>query len=101
MTDPKSARLGPLPADQWEDDAVQRALAPRLPEGRRNSHDAGNALSMLVHHPKLARVFLRFNVHLLYGSALPARLSASSSDSRVAAARRPIPAMRVTASTIA
>lgn len=67
-------RLAPLPASQWDDDAVQRALAQLLPAERRNARDAGNALEMLVHHPELARVFLRFNVQLLYGSALPARL---------------------------
>lgn len=67
-------RLDPLAASQWDDDAVQHALAQLLPAERRNARDAGNALAMLVHHPKLARAFLRFNVHLLYRSPLPARL---------------------------
>jgi 4-carboxymuconolactone decarboxylase len=66
-------RVPPLPADQW-DDAVQRALADMLPAERRNPHDAGNALATLVRHPDLARVFLRFNVHLLFSSTLPARV---------------------------
>lgn len=67
-------RLAELSESYWDDDDVQRALAPLLPEARRNSRDAGNALAMLVHHPKLARVFLRFNVQLLYSSSLPAHL---------------------------
>ena len=67
-------RLADLSESYWDDDEVQRALAPLLPEERRNPRDAGNALTMLVHHPKLARVFLRFNVQLLYGSSLPAQL---------------------------
>jgi 4-carboxymuconolactone decarboxylase len=64
-------RLPPLPADQW-DEAVQRALAPMLPaEGPK---DANNALATFAHHPALAKAFLRFNVHLLYSSTLPARI---------------------------
>jgi AhpD family alkylhydroperoxidase len=67
-------RLGPLPTEQWDDNAVQAALAQLLPADRRNPREAGNALAMLVHHPDLARVFLRFNVHLLMCSTLPGRL---------------------------
>jgi 4-carboxymuconolactone decarboxylase len=64
-------RLPPLPADQW-DEAVQRSLAPMLPaEG---PQDANNALATFAHHPALAKAFLRFNVHLLYSSTLPARI---------------------------
>ncbi len=66
-------RLGPLPAEQW-DDAVEHALAQTLPAERRNPAGAGNALATLVRHPKLARAFLRFNGYLLYGSTLPARV---------------------------
>lgn len=66
--------LAELSESYWDDPDVQRALAQMLPEERRNAREAGNALTMLVHHPKLARVFLRFNVHLLYGSTLPANL---------------------------
>jgi 4-carboxymuconolactone decarboxylase len=67
-------RLAPLSTAQWDDDAIQRALAPLLPAERRNPRDAGTALAMLMHHPELARVFLTFNVHLLYRSALPDRI---------------------------
>lgn len=66
-------RLPPLPADQW-DDATREALAGMLPEERRNPEGAGTALATLVRHPQLAKAFLRFNVHLLMGSTLPARI---------------------------
>lgn len=67
-------RLAPLSESQWDDEAVQRALAQVLTEDRRNSRDAGSAMTMLVHHPKLARLFLKFNVELLYRSTLPGNL---------------------------
>lgn len=60
-------RLRPLPADQW-DEATQRALS--LMRGA----DTNNALSTLARHPALAKAFLRFNVHLLSSSTLPARI---------------------------
>lgn len=66
-------RLAPLPADQW-DEAVQQSLAGMLPAERRNPRDAGNALSTLANHPALAKAFLRFNIHLLFGSTLPPRI---------------------------
>lgn len=60
-------RLPPLPADQW-DEATHKALsAMRDPA-------ANNALSTFAHHPALAKAFLRFNVHLLTSSPLPARV---------------------------
>ena len=66
-------RIAPLPADEW-DDAVDQALSGLMPAERRNPKAAGNLVATLVRHPKLTRSFLRFNFHLLYGSALPARL---------------------------
>lgn len=66
-------RVAPLPADQW-DDAVDQALSGLMPAERRNPEATGNLVATLVRHPKLARGFLRFNFHLLYGSTLPARL---------------------------
>jgi 4-carboxymuconolactone decarboxylase len=66
-------RLPPLPADQW-DDAVDQALAVMLPEERRTPDAASNVLSTLVRHPDLTKAFLRFNVHLLMRSTLPARI---------------------------
>ncbi|GFG86604.1 carboxymuconolactone decarboxylase [Mycolicibacter algericus] len=67
-------RLAPLSQSQWDDEAVQRALAQVLTADRRNPRDAGSAMTMLVHHPKLARVFLKFNVELLYRGTLPDKL---------------------------
>ncbi|MEE2852908.1 MAG: carboxymuconolactone decarboxylase family protein [Actinomycetota bacterium] len=60
-------RLQPLPADQW-DEATQQALSAM------RDADTNNALSTLAHHPALAKAFLRFNVHLLTSSTLPARI---------------------------
>ncbi|MEZ0350243.1 carboxymuconolactone decarboxylase family protein [Mycobacterium sp. pR1184] len=60
-------RLSPLPADQW-DEATQQALSAM------RGADTNNALSTLAHHPPLAKAFLRFNVHLLMTSTLPARI---------------------------
>ncbi len=45
-----------------------------LPAARRNPTDAGVALATLVRHPKLAKAFLGFNIHLLFRSTLPERL---------------------------
>ncbi|MDY6999489.1 MAG: carboxymuconolactone decarboxylase family protein [Actinomycetota bacterium] len=66
-------RVPPLPADQW-DDAVDKALTGLMPAERRNPQATGNLVATLMRHPKLARSFLRFNFHLLYGSTLPERL---------------------------
>jgi alkylhydroperoxidase family enzyme len=65
--------VAPLPADEW-DEAVDRALSGLMPPERRNPETTGNLVATLVRHPKLARGFLRFNFHLLYGSTLPERL---------------------------
>jgi AhpD family alkylhydroperoxidase len=59
-------RLQPLPADQW-DEATRQALSAM------RGADTNNALSTFAHHPALAKAFLRFNVHLLMSSTLPAR----------------------------
>ncbi|MEC9322602.1 MAG: carboxymuconolactone decarboxylase family protein [Actinomycetota bacterium] len=66
-------RVAPLPADQW-DDTVDQALSGLMPADRRNPESTGNLVATLMRHPKLARGFLRFNFHLLYGSTLPERL---------------------------
>jgi 4-carboxymuconolactone decarboxylase len=67
-----AVRLPPLPADQW-DDAVDQALAVMLPKERRTPDNASNILSTFVRHPALLKEFLKFNVHLLFRSTLPAR----------------------------
>lgn len=59
-------RVPPLPADEW-DDATRQALSAM------RGAEANNALSTFAHHPTLAKAFLRFNVHLLYSTTLPAR----------------------------
>jgi 4-carboxymuconolactone decarboxylase len=64
-------RLPPLPADQW-DETTDRALSAMLRADA--PRDANNALATFAHHPALAKAFLRFNVHLLYSSTLPARI---------------------------
>lgn len=66
-------RVAPLPADQW-DETVDKALSGLMPPEMRNPQTAGNLVSTLLRHPKLARGFLRFNFQLLYGASLPARL---------------------------
>ncbi|OJZ72218.1 carboxymuconolactone decarboxylase [Mycobacterium paraffinicum] len=58
-------RLPPLPVDRWDEATHQALSAMRDPA-------ANNALSTLAHHPALAKAFLRFNVHLLTSSTLPA-----------------------------
>lgn len=65
-------RVQPLPADQW-DQAVEESLSGMLPPERRNPQGAGNLMSTLARHPKLARAFLRFGGYLLFRSTLPAR----------------------------
>lgn len=68
-----TVRVAPLPGDQW-DEAVDQALSGLMPAERRNPESTGNLVATLMRHPKLARGFLRFNFHLLYGSTLPERL---------------------------
>jgi AhpD family alkylhydroperoxidase len=68
-----SARLTPLPGDQWTDRIVE-ALAIVTPEHRRNPRGAGAALGTLARHPALLEGFLHFNKHLLLGNTVPPRL---------------------------
>jgi alkylhydroperoxidase family enzyme len=67
-----AVRLPPLPADQW-DEEVDKALAVMLPEERRTPEKASNILATFVNHPALIKEFLKFNVHLLFRSTIPAR----------------------------
>ncbi|MCV7352536.1 carboxymuconolactone decarboxylase family protein [Mycobacterium parmense] len=66
-------RLGPLPADQW-DETVQRSLSVMLPPDKCNPQDAALPLATFANHPALTKAFLRFNVHLLFSSTLPPRI---------------------------
>jgi 4-carboxymuconolactone decarboxylase len=66
-------RVQPLPAEEW-DEAVRRSLSSMLPPERCNPRDAGNLMSTLARHPKLADAYLRFGGYLLLRSTLPARI---------------------------
>ena len=49
-------RVQPLPADQW-DEAAEQSLSGMLPPERRNPKGAGNLMSTLARHPKLAHAY--------------------------------------------
>jgi 4-carboxymuconolactone decarboxylase len=66
-------RVRPLPADEW-DEAVRKSLSVMMSPERCNPEDAGHLMATLARHPDLARAFLRFSAHLLFGSTLPARI---------------------------
>jgi alkylhydroperoxidase family enzyme len=74
-------RLRPLPPDRWDDD-VRAALrdgftpeaADRYLSGRPDALPMPNAVSTLLHHPRLARRWLAFNSVLLFAPALDVRL---------------------------
>lgn len=66
-------RMPPLPADEW-DDEVYRALDGLVPKERHNPAAAGNLVSTLVRHPKLAKAYLQYSFYLLYASTLPDRV---------------------------
>ena len=70
-------RVQPLPAEEW-DEAVQRSLSVMLPPERCNPRDAGNLMSTLARHPKLADAYLRFGVvpaTPLHSASAPPRAS--------------------------
>lgn len=79
-------RLPPLPAEEW-DDRTRAALAGLVPRSRQDPAGSGVALSTLVRHPDLAKVFLPFSTYLLARSTLPARLR-ELATLRVATRRR-------------
>ena len=66
-------RIAPIEPTEWDENVV-KALSVMLPEDRLERREAGTALATLARNPKLTRAFLRFNVYLLYGSSLPARV---------------------------
>ncbi|KAA9156209.1 carboxymuconolactone decarboxylase family protein [Amycolatopsis acidicola] len=66
-------RLPPLPAHEW-DDRTRAALAGLVPRERQDPEGAGPALSTVVRHPDLAKVFFRFSTYLMTHSTLPPRL---------------------------
>lgn len=66
-------RIAPIEPDEWDEDVV-KAMSVMLSEDRLERRDAGTALATLARNPRLTRAFLRFNVYLLFGSTLPARI---------------------------
>ena len=75
MSEVRSPRLAPLPRDQW-DDEVYAALRSAFPENvvERFRSNAPNAISTMLHHPKLAGPWLVYNNVLLWDPALDHRL---------------------------
>jgi 4-carboxymuconolactone decarboxylase len=72
VTDRHPLRVGPLPAEEW-DDRTRAVLASLIPAARANPGGAGNVLSTLVRHPELTGAYLPFNAYLLNGSTLSPR----------------------------
>jgi 4-carboxymuconolactone decarboxylase len=66
-------RIAAIEPVDWDDDVI-KALSVMLSEDRLERREAGTALATLARNPKLTRAFLRFNVYLLFGSTLPARV---------------------------
>lgn len=73
MTNPRPVRLGPLPAEEW-DERARASLASLIPAERANPGGAGNVLSTMVRHPDLTRAYLPFNAYLLRDSTLSSRI---------------------------
>ena len=73
------ARIEPLPANQWPAE-MRDALAAMIPPVRRhpepireNRPKGRTVLGTFAHHPELARAYLTFNGHILWGTTLTAR----------------------------
>jgi 4-carboxymuconolactone decarboxylase len=81
VSDPGAPRIAPLPRERW-DDEVRAALCAGVPEkvGARflsTGPDAvrpPNVLTTLMHHPRLAGPWLKYNAVLLHDPALTPRL---------------------------
>ncbi|HUI49109.1 MAG TPA: carboxymuconolactone decarboxylase family protein [Acidimicrobiia bacterium] len=81
MTAPGSARLQPIPRDEWGDEAraalraaYSEETAARLSSTGPDAIPMPNALATLMHHPALAGPFLTYNNVLLQTPALDHRL---------------------------
>ncbi|BBY30991.1 carboxymuconolactone decarboxylase family protein [Mycolicibacterium sediminis] len=66
-------RVTPIGPEDWDENVV-KAMSVMLSPDRLERRDPGTALATLARNPKLTRAFLRFNVYLLFGSTLPARV---------------------------
>lgn len=81
MSRRSSARLAPLPREQWDDDvraaladAFSEEVAARFSSAGADAMPVPNVLATLVHHPALAGPFLRYNAVLLRAPTLGHRL---------------------------
>lgn len=66
-------RVTPIKPAEWDENVV-KAMSVMLSPDRLERREPGVALATLARNPKLTRAFLRFNVYLLFGSTLPARV---------------------------
>jgi alkylhydroperoxidase family enzyme len=76
-----SPRLGPVPKEEWDDDAVAAiragmpaAAADRFLAPEPDAPQLTNGIASLLHHPRLAEKFLAFNGQLLWDPVLDPRL---------------------------
>jgi alkylhydroperoxidase family enzyme len=74
-------RIAPLPRERWDDDVraafeagFGKQVADRFYADGPDAQRAPNALTTLMHHPRLARRFLSYNGVLLFDPALEPRL---------------------------
>lgn len=76
-------RIAPLELPEWTPEAMAAMEPMRPPPGtaydkrkaerKQQVRRPNNALSVMAHHPELAKAFLEFNRHLLYFNSLPGR----------------------------
>lgn len=76
-------RIAPLELPEWTPEAFAAMEPMRPPAGsaydkrkadrKQQVRRPNNALSVMAHHPELAKAFLEFNRHLLYFNTLPGR----------------------------
>ena len=76
---PEQPRIAPLPPAEWPAE-MRDALAPLRPVNRLHQYPRSegrpkglNVLGTFAHHPELARAFMTFNGHVLFGSTLSPR----------------------------
>jgi 4-carboxymuconolactone decarboxylase len=81
VTEPGTARIGPLPREQW-DDEVRAAIGSGMPEKATarflstgpDGMRPPNVLTTLMHHPRLAGPWLTYNAVLLRDPTLEPRV---------------------------
>jgi AhpD family alkylhydroperoxidase len=78
----RTARLTPRPVAEWSPEMYHALAAFRSPSTetvsspspKRRTSPGNNALGTFACYPELAKAYLTFNGHVLYGSSLPARM---------------------------